>query len=80
MSLPTTHLDMTSVEGVILSFIFIALAKVFLIFEVISFLQAVSYILAILAAGDTMFGGPLKSFLTSKYKGIKTKMKNKKKK
>lgn len=68
-----THIDMTSVEGVVLSFMFIFLAKIFLFLDVMSILQGISYMLAITAALDTMFGGPLKSFLSKKYKAFKKK-------
>lgn len=68
-----THIDMTSVEGVFLSFTFIFLAKIFLMLDVLAILQGISYLLAITAALDTMAGGPLKSYLTKKVKVFKKK-------
>lgn len=70
-----SQFDMTSIEGVILSIAFIALGKVFLVLDVIGFLQGFSYFMAIVIAWDTLFGGPIRLFLTNKLKQFKKKKK-----
>lgn len=67
--------DASSIEGVILSITFIILGKVFLFFDMIGFLQGFSYLMAIIITWDTLLGGPLKAYLTSKYKQYKKKTK-----
>lgn len=67
--------DTTSIEGVILSITFIALGKIFLFFDMLGFLQGFSYLMAIVIAWDTLFGGPLRLYLTSKYKQYSKKRK-----
>tara|TARA_R110000868_G_scaffold106128_4_gene291199 strand:+ start:7236 stop:7463 length:228 start_codon:yes stop_codon:yes gene_type:complete len=69
--------DTTSIEGVILSITFIVLGKIFLFLDVVSFLQGFSYLMAIIITWDTLFGGPLRSYLTAKYKLYKRKRRTK---
>jgi small basic protein len=65
--------DTTSIEGVVLSITFIVLGKIFVFLNVIEFLQGFSYLMAIVIAWDTLFGGPLRTYLTSLYKQHKKK-------
>jgi uncharacterized protein YqfA (UPF0365 family) len=71
-----SHFDATSTEGIILSVAFIVLAKIFLFIDAIAFLQGVSYFVAITIGIDTLFGAPLRTYLTRKFKEF-TKSKKK---
>jgi hypothetical protein len=66
------NLDMTSVQGTSLTICFVILGKIvsFLpaMSDVVLFLQALSYLLAIIVGVDTMIGSPLRTKMTAWYK------------
>ncbi len=66
------NLDMTSVQGTSLTICFVILGKIvsFLpaMSDVVLFLQALSYLLAIIVGLDTMIGSPLRTKMTAWYK------------
>jgi hypothetical protein len=74
------NLDMTSVQGTSLTICFVILGKIvsFLpaMSDVVLFLQALSYLLAVIVGLDTMIGSPLRTKMTAWYK--KNFLKNKK--
>lgn len=70
MSHPT--LDMTNIEGTSLTICLVVLGKIISFLpamnDVVLFLQASSYILAIIVGLDTMVGSPLRTKMTAWYK------------
>lgn len=66
------NLDMTSVQGTSLTICFVILGKIvsFLpaMSDVVLFLQALSYLLAVIVGVDTMIGSPLRTKMTAWYK------------
>jgi hypothetical protein len=72
------NLDMTSVQGTSLTICFVILGKILSFLpamsDVVLFLQALSYLLAIIVGLDTMVGSPLRTKMTIWYK--KTFLKN----
>lgn len=66
------NLDMTSVQGTSLTICFVILGKIvsFLpaMSDVVLFLQALSYLLAVIVGLDTMIGSPLRTKMTAWYK------------
>jgi len=68
------NLDMTSVQGTSLTICFVILGKILSFLpamsDVVLFLQASSYLLAIIVGLDTMVGSPLRTKMTAWYKKI----------
>jgi hypothetical protein len=66
------NLDMTSIEGTSLTICFVILGKIISFLpamsDVVLFLQALSYLLAVIVGLDTMIGSPLRTKLTAWYK------------
>ena len=66
------NLDMTSVQGTSLTICFVILGKIISFLpamsDVVLFLQALSYLLAIIVGVDTMIGSPLRTKMTAWYK------------
>ena len=66
------NLDMTSVQGTSLTICFVILGKILSFLpamsDVVLFLQASSYLLAIIVGLDTMVGSPLRTKMTAWYK------------
>ncbi len=67
----SVNLDQASVEGSLLSIFFLTFAKFFSVFSynlASEVLQMTAVSLTIIVTVDTLFGSPLKSFLTKKFK------------
>ena len=62
-----THLDMQSVQGTLLSVLFILLAKFFEVISITEFLQGSAYFATIIVAIDTLSGNQIKKFLINKF-------------
>jgi hypothetical protein len=58
-------IDVSSVQGLILSISFILLANVLAILTMLIFLQGLSYFLAIILAVDTLTGNNIKNRITN---------------
>ncbi len=58
-------IDVSSVQGLILSISFILLANVLAILTMLIFLQGLSYFLAIILAVDTLTGNNIKTRITN---------------
>lgn len=61
-----THLDMQSVQGTVLTLLFVALGKFFEIIDLMSVLQGFAYLLSILVAFDTLSGNRLRKLISKK--------------
>jgi hypothetical protein len=65
-------LDMTNIEGTSLTICLVVLGKIISFLpamsDVVLFLQASSYLLAIIVGVDTMVGSPLRTKMTTWYK------------
>ena len=62
----TSTLDMQSVQGTVLTLLFVALGKFFEIIDVMSLLQGFAYLLSILVAFDTLSGNRLRKLISKK--------------
>ncbi len=61
-----TNLDMQSVQGTVLTLLFVALGKFFEIIDLMSVLQGFAYLLSILVAFDTLSGNRLRKLISKK--------------
>ena len=71
------NLDMTNIEGTSLTICLVVLGKIISFLpamsDVVLFLQASSYLLAVIVGIDTMIGSPLRTKMTAWYKKKFTK-------
>lgn len=63
-----SHIDMQSVQGTVLSLFLILLAKLFASVDLLGVLQGTAYFLSIIIAIDTLTGGHIRKYFTSKIK------------
>jgi hypothetical protein len=65
------NIEPTSMQGLVSSISFIILAQFLAAFSLLSLLQGLSYLFAIVLAIDTLTGNPMKSWVQKKLKSIK---------
>ena len=63
-------IDATSMQGLLSSILFIALAQFLAAFSILTLLQGISYLFAIILAIDTLTGNPIKSWIQKKIKSF----------
>lgn len=63
----STHIDTQSIQGTLLSFLFLALAQLFKTIEFMSILQGTAYFFTIAVAVDTLTGNKIKKCIISKF-------------
>lgn len=64
----STHIDTQSIQGTLLSLLFLSIAQFFKTIEIMSFLQGTAYVFTITVAIDTLTGNRIKKYIVSKFK------------
>lgn len=63
----STHIDTQSIQGTLLSLLFLSIAQLFKTIELMSILQGAAYFCTILVAIDTLTGNRIKKHIVSKF-------------
>lgn len=63
----STHIDTQSIQGTLLSLLFLSIAQFFRTIEIMSLLQGLAYFFTIMVAIDTLTGNRIKKCIVNKF-------------
>ena len=63
----SSHIDTQSIQGTLLSLLFLSIAQLFKTIEILSILQGLAYFFTIMVAIDTLTGNKIKKCIVNKF-------------